>query len=267
MARRNSYPGNLPKLCLILFIAAIICGITFVDAASLRVVDLKEPTQVNVGVAAGINNDSFTVAQKNPSINMPSLNQDRINITSSEKQVGLKLFDGSTIIQDKTTIDRSLADLESLIKTESFQLSDPESLKTKVMSSTTSGSSFNVTWTLYDYVKYASSDPSHAILYSLTWEVGLEGYNSKGVFGYSKSQNLLIGDKYEMMHDNAPTHCYTRLLIDPINNKITVQWFLGDAPSPYSEELLDIERIGGITFAGKDNHFPYIVNFAFSPLI
>lgn len=258
MARRNSYPGSLPKLRFIIFIVAIIFCITFANAASLRTIDLKEPNQVNVGE---------TAAQINSSLQMPSLNQDRINITSSEKQGGLKLFDGSIIIQDKTTIDRSLSDLESLIKTESLQLSDPESLKTKVMSSTTSGSSISFSWTLNDYVNYVSSDPSHAILYSLTWEGGFEGYNSKGVLGYSKSQQLLSGDKYEWMYNNEPTGYSARLLIDPINNKMTVQWFKNDESSPYNEDVFDIEYLGGLTFVGKKNSVPYIVNFAISPPI
>ena len=160
----------------------------------------------------------------------------------SQKGVGNTLFDGTQIIQDKSVIAKSLQNLKNL---ETINL-------TAIKTTSPTAEIEYQDWNLRELADYIASNHSHTLVYGITETDGIVSELSSGVLGYSSATDQIIGDKYEVYSLNSIDYVKEhgleiwqnkwRLIIEPDDNRLIIQTYDGESPSPSYERTIDLNN-------------------------
>lgn len=179
-------------------------------------------------------------------ISKPLIPVDKKNVSTttqmSLKGVGSTLFDGTEIIQDKSVIAKSLQNLKNF-ETVNFAGIQKTSPAAEIKYQN---------WNLRELADYVASNHSHTIGYGITETDGVVSVLSSGVLGYSSATDQIIGDKYEVYSLNSIDYVKEhglevwqnkwRLIIEPDDNRLIIQTYDGESPSPSYERTIDLNN-------------------------
>lgn len=161
--------------------------------------------------------------------------------------VGLTLFDGKAIIQNKSVMNQAQQNITIM----------------ETLSSDLSARRDNYNWTIRQYADYVA-DPSHSIQYWISSTEGRFMTASSGTLGYSATTDQIIGEKNNkygfylnniLLGDdefiNYPSQW--RLTIYPNENKMLIQeyGYENTGITPDEEYLVTLTKMSFGRFGGK----------------
>ena len=208
-----------------------------------------------VGFLCCIASSSAAITEKSvKNLNKLENKNQSVNMLMSKSNVGLTLFDGKTIIQNKsvmTQVKQNLTVVENL-HSEVAKRYDYQN------------------WTLRQYADYVA-DPSHSIDYWITTTNGILTAASEGKLGYSTATDQIIGDKNnwyvwglsdiiseETIHFLNNLNRQWRLTIDPDENHMLLQeWNRPHGTTPDNEYIVALNQRGFGHFGGTIGELDY----------
>ncbi|PWR75089.1 hypothetical protein ACKUB1_10980 [Methanospirillum stamsii] len=161
--------------------------------------------------------------------------------------VGLTLFDGKAIIQNKSVMNQAQQNITIM----------------ETLSSDLSARRDNYNWTIRQYADYVA-DPSHSIQYWISSTEGRFMTASSGTLGYSATTDQIIGEKNNkygfylnniLLGDdefiNYPSQW--RLTIYPNENKMLIQeyGYENTGITPDEEHMVTLTKMSFGRFGGK----------------